>query len=366
MKRKIQTVLLIFLLMAGAIAGCGSDVTGNTETDRSSTGSAQTREVSDKLEVHFLDIGQGDCTLITCGEAAMLIDAGNNSKGTQVQAYLNSQGIEKLDYVIGTHPDADHIGGLDVVIYKFDCETILMPDEEKDTKTYDEVIDAAEAKGETIAHPEAGDTYSLGEAEFTVVAPEKDYENSNDTSICVRLQHGECSFFFAGDAEEQSEEDMIDSGLTLQSDVYKVSHHGSRTGTSEEFLEAVDPEYAVISCGEDNSYGHPHAAVLNLLRSAGVEMFRTDEQGTIAAVSDGENITFSLSPSEDWTPGEPKGQSEETDETTYILNSNTGRFHLPGCSGVNQMKDENKEEIKASKEEMIKKGYKPCSNCIGE
>lgn len=388
MKRRIQAGLLAFLLMAGMLGGCSSENTGSAGADRSDRDTAaQTREVSDQLEVHFLDIGQGDCTLITCGGEAMLIDAGNNSKGTQVQAYLKSQGIESLDYLVGTHPDADHIGGLDVVLYKFDCEMILMPDEEKETRTYEDVIDAAKVKDETITHPEVGDTYSLGEAEFTVLAPAKNYDNANDSSICIRLQHGDCSFFFAGDAEEESEEDMMNSGLKLKSDVYKVSHHGSKTGTSEEFLEAIDPDYAVISCGEDNSYGHPHAAVLNLLRSAGVEMFRTDEQGTITAVSDGKEITFGLSPSDDWAPGEPTaddtadGQPEKkTDEKsqsknlasnkknkqTFILNSNTGKFHLPDCSSVEQMKDENKETVKGTKEGLIKKGYDPCANCLGK
>lgn len=262
------------------------------------------------LEVHYLDIGQGDCTLIRQGDHAMLIDAGNNSKGTTVQAYLENQGIDHLDYVIGTHPDADHIGGLDVIIYKFDCDEVWMPDYSKDTRTYDDVIQAVKAKDYQITHPKAGDEYALGEARVTVVCPVKDSygSNANDYSIGVRVQFGENSFLFTGDAEEHSEEDMTASGENLNADVYKAAHHGSRTANTEDFLKAVDPQYVVFSCGEGNTYGHPHAEVLNRLREMGIQIFRTDDQGTVVAVSDGQTIAFNASPSDNWTPGEPKGK----------------------------------------------------------
>lgn len=260
------------------------------------------------MEVHYLDVGQGDATLIRCGEAAMLIDAGNNSKGTQIQAYLEHQGIETLDYVIGTHPDADHIGGLDVVLYKFDCKTVIMPDYEKDTKTYEEVIQTMRQKDYPLTRPEPGEVYPLGEASFQIVAPLGDYgSNANDYSVGILLEHGGNRFLFTGDAEEDSERDMLASGLDLSADVFKAAHHGSSTANTEEFLEAVNPEYAVISCGEDNSYGHPHAEVMNRFREKGIEVFRTDEQGTVVAYSDGHEITFNMAPSESWKAGEPKG-----------------------------------------------------------
>ena len=258
------------------------------------------------LEIHYLDVGQGDATLILCDGHAMLIDAGDNDQGTAVQSYLESQGVTTLDYVIGTHPDADHIGGLDVVLYKFDCKTVIMPDFEKDTRTYDDVVQTMKQKRYKNTLPEVGTVYELGSAVFTIVAPNGEYgDNANDYSVGILLQHGENRFLFTGDAEEASEADMLENGIDLKADVFKAAHHGSRTANTEEFLQRVEPDYAVISCGEDNSYGHPHGEVMNRLRAMGTSVFRTDEQGTIVAYSDGTQITFNMSPDESWKAGEP-------------------------------------------------------------
>lgn len=258
------------------------------------------------LEIHYLDVGQGDCTLILCDGHAMLIDAGDNDRGTAVQSYLESQGVTTLDYVIGTHPDADHIGGLDVVLYKFDCQMVMMPDFEKDTRTYDDVVQTMKQKRYKNTLPEVGTVYELGSAVFTIVAPNGEYgDNANDYSVGILLQHGKNRFLFTGDAEEASEADMLENGIDLEADVFKASHHGSRTANTEEFLQTVDPDYVVISCGQDNSYGHPHAEVMDRLRAMGISVFRTDEQGTIVAYSDGTEITFNMSPDESWKAGEP-------------------------------------------------------------
>lgn len=258
------------------------------------------------LEIHYLDVGQGDSTLILCDGHAMLIDAGDNDKGTAVQSYLEGQGVTALDYVIGTHPDADHIGGLDVVLYKFDCQMVMMPDFEKDTRTYDDVVQTMKRKRYKNTLPEVGTVYELGSAVFTIVAPNGEYgDDANDYSVGILLQHGKNRFLFTGDAEEASEADMLENGIDLEADVFKASHHGSRTANTEEFLQTVDPDYVVISCGQDNSYGHPHAEVMNRLRAMGISVFRTDEQGTIVAYSDGTEITFNMSPDESWKAGEP-------------------------------------------------------------
>lgn len=281
---------------------------GNAAAEDVSAAASDVFRDGSTLEVHFLDVGQGDATLIRCGEAAMLIDAGNNSWGDDVRDYLEYQSIGDLDYVIGTHPDADHIGGLDVVMEAFDCGTVIMPDYEKDTQTYTDVTDVMEEKGYELTLPQVGTVYELGEAAFTIVAPNGEYgDNANDYSVGILLEHGENRFLLTGDAEEDSEADMLDNGIDLSADVLKAAHHGSRTANTEAFLERVNPEYVVISCGEGNSYGHPHAEVLNRIREMGIKVFRTDEEGTVVATSDGAGITFNVPPSESWQAGEPKG-----------------------------------------------------------
>lgn len=346
MKKKNCGSILIALGLLGLLGGCaGTDkqvenviensermeamesadhmeVTEALESNTYDSSLANTEEAffsedaAGELTVHYIDVGQGDATLIECNEQYMLIDAGNNDKGTMVQNYLVKQGVETLDYVIGTHPDADHIGGLDVAIYKFDCETIILPDVEKDTKTYEDVISAITTKGYEITTPVVGDTYSLGSAEFTIIAPNDTYtSNANDNSVGILLQNGENRFLFTGDAEEDAEADIVNNGINLSADVYKVAHHGSKTATTDAFFAEVNPSYAVISVGEDNAYGHPAAEVLNKLRASGVEVFRTDEQGTIVAISDGETITWNCSPSESWQAGEAKGSAKAENDT---------------------------------------------------
>lgn len=363
------------LLMSGCIGQNQQQSTERTED------SAFT-ESKENLEVHFIDVGQGDATLIRQGEHAMLIDAGDNSKGTAVQAYLQMQNIEKLDYVIGTHPDSDHIGGLDVILYKFEWDTVMMPDVDKDTRTYEDVIKVIQDKNRQVTVPKAGETYSLGMAEFTIVCPQKnDYgDNSNNYSIGLRLEFGENHFLFTGDAEEEAEQDMLASGMDLSADVFKAAHHGSDTANTEDFLETVDPDAVVISCGVENSYGHPRAAVMNQLRQMGVEVYRTDEQGTIVVYSDGENIIWNCSASESWKAGEPtvsdagqetsqlqeelqKEPGQEVDNAAYVLNTNTGKFHKPSCSSVEQISEKNREYTNKSREEMIEAGYEPCKRC---
>ncbi len=371
--KKIK-VIFIALLLALFMTGCSTDdsvaVSGSGEQ-----AAGKISQSDSDMEVHFIDVGQGDSTLIKVGEHAMLIDAGDNSEGTAVQSYLESQNVEKLDYAIGTHPDADHIGGLDVIVYKFDCKKVFMPDVTSDTKTYDDVVQALKSKNQKAQTPKIGKTYSLGDATFTVIAPVKDYgEDTNNWSIGILLQYGNNRFLFTGDAAKQAEEDMIDAGEDLSADVYKASHHGSKTGSSDDFLDKVNPTYAVISCGEDNKYGHPSAQTLNNFRSRGIKTFRTDNQGTIVAYSNGSNITWNASPDTTWTPGEPKGSSsKKTTESTvkstsktkvsYVINEDTGKFHLSSCRFVKQMNEENKVISSKSKDTLIKEGYEACKVC---
>lgn len=359
---------------AGKVTNDGG---ASEKKDKTGTGKAQKKR-ENVLEVHYIDVGQGDATLILQNGHAMLIDAGNNSQGTKLQAYFRSLGIKKFDYIVGTHADADHIGGLDVILYKFDCDKVLMYDSEKETRTYEDVVVSLQSKDMKKHAPVAGETYPLGEAEFTIVSPvdAREYDDSNSSSIGILLQYGKTRFLFTGDAEEDAEKKMVQGTIPLKADVFKAAHHGSDTANTEEFLEAVSPEYAVISCGEGNSYGHPHAEVIDRFRKLGIKIFRTDEQGTIVAVSDGKKITFHMSPSESYQSGERTRNASEDENLSvmsvlpgkgdfYILNTNTKRFHLPDCYSVKDIKPEHKEERKAAAKQLQEEGYQGCGNCIG-
>lgn len=382
-KCRIWLILLGILLGSTFLGGCaeGSTNEGNrTEINSDLEKVTEESELKEKdgdmlsrLEVHFLDVGQGDATFLSCDGYTMLIDAGNNDKGTAVWSYLKNQGVERLDYVIGTHPDADHIGGLDVVLYKFDCGTVFLPDVKNDTRTYEDVVQVMEEKDYPVTMPVVGETYSLGEASFTIIAPNRDYGSDlNDASVGILVEHGSNRFLFTGDAEETAEADILANGQDISADVYKAGHHGSNTASTEEFLQEVNPAYAVISCGEGNSYGHPHAEVLNRFRSMGIDVFRTDEQGTIVAVSDGEEIVWNCTPSESWQAGEPKGSSvkqegtsgkddfkssaENEDVVVYITETGE-KYHREECSSLKDSK------IETSLSEAKKAGYEPCKKC---
>ena len=339
---------------------------------------------SNRLAVHFIDVGQGDSILVSCGTHYMMVDFGNNSMGTKIQYYLQTQGVEKLDYAVGTHPDADHIGGMDVILYKFAVDKVFLPDVEVDTATYRDVVDTCREKDYEIEHPEAGTEYKLGAAKFTVLSPAREYPESNDNSIVIRLEYKDTSFLFMGDASEMVENDLLESGVMLQSDVIKLGHHGSKYSSSKKFLKAVDADYAVISCGKDNSYGHPHKEVMKRLKSLGVKQFRTDKQGTVIVTTDGKKLSWEAEPSNDYSHGKIVNNTrtdekqengsgngtnhndadEVTDvEATYILNTNTSKFHLTSCPSVEDMSDKNKEAVNWTREKCIQNGYEPCKRC---
>lgn len=372
-----------FLFSATMLSGCSDPAAGfeQPETDSSAAadgGTESAGSVSNEgyLRVHFIDVGQGDSILIQAGEQAMLVDAGTNESGSVVTEYLRSLNITKLDYLIGTHPHEDHIGGLDDVIHSFDIGTVIMPNVSHTTQTYEDVLDALLEKNLTVTAPHPGDSYSIGDASFTVLSPsaeiaEQAAENDdlNNLSVGIRLVYGSNAFVLCGDAESDSEEAMVESGLDLKADVLKAGHHGSSTSTSDAFLAAVDPDYAVISCGKDNSYGHPHQETMDKLNAADISIFRTDEQGTVVAVSDGSSITWSSAPDTEGVSGSEASPDQQTDEdltgqtTSYVLNQNTMKFHTPDCSSVAQMKEENRVYFEGTREEIMEMGYTPCGQC---
>lgn len=243
------------------------------------------------LEVQFIDVNQADCTLIKMPDGKnMLIDAGNNSDGEYLTEYLKDEGIEKIDYLIGSHPHADHIGGLDDIIENFEIGTIYMPAVTTNTQTFEEVLQAIKDKGMKIETATAGKKVLYGEVSAEFLSPAGDYyEELNDYSAVLKLTYGNKSFLFMGDAEILAEKEMIQK-FDLKSDVLKLGHHGSGTSSHTEFLKAVSPEVAVISVGKNNDYGHPHKEVLKRIKNLGIKVYRTDLNGIVTVYCDGKNF----------------------------------------------------------------------------
>ena len=244
------------------------------------------------LQIHYIDVGQADAALILCDGEAMLIDGGNKSDSSLLYSYLRDHDITHLQYVVGTHAHEDHIGGLSGALHYATADTVLCPVTEFDSEAFRDFTKTVAGQGLSVTVPEAGDSFSLGAATMTILHCDPDNENPNNTGIVLRVDYGETSFLFTGDAEREVEERMLDSGRNVSATVLKVGHHGSETSTSYRFLYEVQPQYAVISVGDNNNYGHPHDAVTSRLRDADVTVFRTDEQGDIICTSDGKTVTF--------------------------------------------------------------------------
>ncbi len=246
------------------------------------------------MSVHVLDVGKADAILVACEGKYLLVDGGTYGYGEEVCQYLSRQGVKELELVVNTHPDEDHIGGLGEVLRRFPVKEFLSPNLPEgllpDTPEYSAVSAAIQEKRIHVRYPAAGELPSVGALKIEVLGPVKQYESLNNNSLILRLTYGETSFLLMGDAEKEAELDLAASGKSLKSDVLKVGHHGSKTSTTRELLDAVQPEYAVISVGPDRN-NLPKQEVLERLRSAGAELYRTDIGGPVLFISDGTRVT---------------------------------------------------------------------------
>lgn len=246
-----------------------------------------------ELAVHFIDVGQGDAALLVTSAGTVMIDSGPRSAKEAALSYVR-QHTGQIDLMILTHPHEDHIGGAPYILGDIPTAKVVMPDAALASETFEELLDAIEDSGTEAAVASPGDVYELGGMRITILAPlGTDYESMNDFSIVCRVDYGERSFMFTGDAEALSEKELLDTygSAELRCDVLKVGHHGSSTSSTKEFLEALRPDIAVISVGRDNSYGHPHSQTLKRLKSAGVNtIYRTDQSGTVVLITDGREI----------------------------------------------------------------------------
>ena len=340
------------------------------------------------FEIHYIDVGQADAALVLCDGQAMLIDGGNAEDSNLIYAYLKKLSLDHLQYIVCTHAHEDHVGGLAGALNYATVDVAFSPVTSYDSRAFGNFVTYLDKQGVSITIPKAGDSFSLGSATVSILGPINSSDDPNNTSIVLRIVYGDTSFLFTGDAEREEEQDILNAGYTLDSTVLKVGHHGSETSTSYVFLREIMPEYAVISVGTGNSYGHPTDAVLSRLRDADVKVYRTDLQGDVICTSDGKTVSFSVArnadadtlasvgpnstqsggntgttqPEQTVTPS----QEEPTNApvgTDYILNTNTHKFHYPGCSSVKQMAEKNKQSFTGTRDEVIAMGYDPCGRC---
>lgn len=278
------TIVMIFLALMLMLSGC----TLEWELDNPADSGNSSMMNSDRLRVIFLDVGQGASQLlISPSGKTMLIDGGNNDREQAMLDYLKQYGVTHLDIVIGTHPDADHIGGLDRVIDHIDVGEIYMPKIQANTKTFESLLLSIKNKGLKVKTAKAGLVLDWDEdIEVTMVGPVKASDSKNNMSAVVKVVYGNTSYLLTGDAERESERDMVESGADLRADVLLIGHHGSKSSSTLSFLKEVAPQYGVIQVG-DNSYGHPTSTVLDRLRKQGIEVYRNDLHGTVEIASDG-------------------------------------------------------------------------------
>ncbi len=277
--KKITALLLLLLLLAGCAVS-------EHPTD--------TQPEAGLFSVHFIDIGQGDSILLEYDDQYALIDGGYAETGYMLIEYLQEQGVDKLDLVVGTHNHGDHTGGLGPALVAFDVDRVWSGNLYGYTSAFYNFIDAAAARGATVEKPRVGEVFFLGDVKLQVLGPLGTYyEDVNNDSLVIMATYGDTRFLFTGDMRWEAEKELVEAGVDLKADVLKVGHHGSYTSTSYLFLNEVMPDYAVISCGRNNDYGHPHAEPMSRLRDAEVTILRTDRMGSIVFTSDGTELSYS-------------------------------------------------------------------------
>lgn len=289
-KKKTEIISAVFVLIVALIFAIHSHF--------SPAEKLESLTYSDKdMVMTAIDVGQGDSILIMQGEHSVLIDAGPGDSQDKLIEYLKERNIQKFDYVIATHPHEDHIGGMDKVIEEFEIDNFIMTELHDDmipsTKVYEKMAEALLDKNVNVISAESGQSYKAGDIKLDILTPiTLNYDDLNNFSVVTRVSYGETVAILTGDAEKDVEEELLKSGENLRCDIYKVGHHGSETSSSEEFLSAMNPTYAVISCGKDNSYNHPHTETVRNLSKYGMEYYVTKDSGAVSFICDGKNVAI--------------------------------------------------------------------------
>lgn len=299
-KRKNNTKLIsgVVIFIIAVLAFAGSRLIKDPETLFEDTGLRNSQQSeSNMMYVDFIDVGQGNCTLVHMGDTAILVDSGEVGAAQTVISYIKNLGIDELDCVLVTHPHSDHMGAMTKILYEFEIKDLIMPEIPEDiiptNSTYEKFLTAVSDNAENVIPAEAGMTYSYGEMNLEILAPLHGYDNLNDMSAVSRVSFGETSVMFMGDASTAVEKDLLNTGKDFSADIINIGHHGSKTASSQKWLEAVNPEFAVICCGAGNEYGHPHSVVTERLDNIGIEYYRTDLNGTVVFQSNSKEFTKS-------------------------------------------------------------------------
>ena len=277
-------IIITLLLIVFTLTAC----TTSTPAENSSN-----IDSNNTIKISYINVGQGDSALIQVNGKNLLIDAGTNESADNLISYLNKQSIKKLDYVVATHPHEDHIGGMDTVIKKYEIGQFYAPKKLTNTKTFESMMNELKAKNLKINVAKAGINLDLGKnVKCEMIAPNSaDYgEGINNYSAVIKITYGNSKFLFTGDAEKLSEKEILNKNYDVSSDVLKLGHHGSSSSSSKSFLDKVSPKIAIVSCGKNNDYGHPHSETINELTKRKIQIYRTDVDGTIILKSDGTKI----------------------------------------------------------------------------
>ena len=340
--KRITGIIVIALIAMMVLMGC-DELTMTTNFPE------------DNLEIHYIDVGQGDSTLVIIpNDEVALIDAGTRGGREKLVSYLKKSNIKKIDYLIGTHPHEDHIGGLPEVIRNFEIGKVYLPNKSNNTQIFEELLNEIKNKGLKISEGKTGvNMIDTRELKFYTIGPSKEYANMNNNCIVTKIIYKNFSTLITGDAEKEAESDMIEEGHNLKADILRLGHHGSNTSTTEAFLDKVDPSYAIISVGKDNIYGHPDREVMDSLEERNIVALRTDEMGTIVIQTDGKKLN--------WLTDISEGRIIDDNEEIYIGNLNSKIFHAEDC---NSLPNKENQITFNSKKEAIEKGYKAHSVCI--
>ena len=348
--------LLLFLLSAcvnkpepyvPSFADDSSEITD--KNDDSSSGVGDTTLSAGEMRVHFIDVGQGDSIFVELpNKKCMLIDASERDYAGRIISFVECLGYKKIDYLVATHPHSDHIGGMQRVVENFDVGEVFMPDAVSDTATFLDLLETLETRNLSITVAEAGKRlFSDGAVSADCVAPARIVDDLNNCSIVIKLKYDEKSFLFMGDAEVMEEETIVSD---IKCDVLKVGHHGSRTSSGNSFLTKCKPSIAIISCGKDNEYGHPHTEALDRLDKNGIKnIYRTDISGTVTIDTNGKTLSVS--------------EGYNTDSYKWVLNISSKKLHTSECDSAVDMKVVNRAYSIRSLDELKNLGYTLCGTC---